>query len=141
VRPALVFPGLAAARGRTVARQGIIVQTSISGERKQFTVTTVDVYISRADGTDSLALHNGLFGSATMVLHALIREFQDGAISGPWHSSYIDTTVNGAIVRSILGGISGLDPLYHPPGDWARLAAFQETIDDDADYTIKAIEF
>ena len=104
-------------------------------------MTTVDVYIRKADGSDSFSLHNGLFGAATTALQALISAFQDGTISGPWHSSYIDTTVKGTIVRSILAGICELDPPYHRPGDWARFAAFQEAIDDDADYTIKAIEF
>lgn len=103
-------------------------------------MTTVDVYISKADGSDSFSLHNGLFGAATTALHALIRAFQDGTISGPWHSSYIDTTVTGTIVRSILAGIRELDPPSHRPGDWARFAAFQQAIDDDADYTIKTIK-
>jgi hypothetical protein len=102
--------------------------------------TTVDVYIRKADGSDSFSLHSGLFGAASTALHTLIRAFEDGAISGPWHSSYIDTTVKGAIVRSILAGISELDPPCHQPGDWARLTAFQQAIDDDGDYTVKAIE-
>ena len=102
-------------------------------------MTTVDVYIGRADGTDSFSLHNGLFGAATIVLHALIKEFQDCTISGPWHSSHIDTTVKGTIVRSILAGVGDLDPPWHRPGDWARFAAFRAAIDDDADYTVKVI--
>lgn len=103
-------------------------------------MTTVDVCIKRADGSESFSLHNGLFGAATTVLHALISKFQDGTISGPWHSSCIDTTVKGTIVRSVLADVSELDPPWHPPGDWARLAAFREAIDDDADYAVKAIE-
>lgn len=103
-------------------------------------MTTVDVYIRRADGSDSFSLHNGLFGGATTTLHALIRQFQDGTITGPWHSSYIDTTVKGTIVRTILGGISELDSPYHQPGEWARFEAFREAIDEEADYTVKAIE-
>jgi hypothetical protein len=71
-------------------------------------VTTVDVYIRRADGSGAFSLHNGLFGAATTVLHALIKEFRDGTISGPWHSSYIDTTVKGTIVRSILADVGEL---------------------------------
>jgi hypothetical protein len=103
-------------------------------------VTTVDVYIRRADGGDLFSLHNGLFVAATTALHALIRKFQDDTITGPWHSSYIDTTIKGTIVRTILDGISKLDPPYHQPGDWARFEAFREAIDDDAEYTVKAIE-
>ncbi len=91
-------------------------------------------------GSRRAGVHNGLFGAATTVLHALIREFQDGTISGLWHSSYIDTTVKGRIVRSVLAGVSELDPPWHRPGDWARFAAFRAAIDDDADYTVKAIE-
>ena len=36
-------------------------------------MTTVDVYIRKADGSDSFSLHNGLFGPATTALHALIK--------------------------------------------------------------------
>jgi len=103
-------------------------------------VTTVDVYIRKTDGSDSFSLHNGLFGPATTALHALIKAFQDGTINGPWHSSYIDTTVKGTLVRSVRADISQLDPPYHQPGGWARFTAFQQAIDDDADYTVKAIE-
>jgi hypothetical protein len=103
-------------------------------------VTTVDVYIRKADGTASFSLHNGLFGPATTALHALIGAFGDGTISGPWHNSYIDATVKGAIVRSVLVGISELDPPYYQAGNQARLDAFREAIDDEADYRIKAIE-
>jgi hypothetical protein len=103
-------------------------------------MTTVDVYIRKADGSDSFSLHNGLFGAATTTLHALIRVFEAGTISGPWHSSYIDTTVKGAVVRSILADIGELDPPYRRRADWARFAAFRQAIDDDADYTVKAIE-
>jgi hypothetical protein len=88
----------------------------------------VDVYIRKAAGSDSFSLHNGLFGSATTVLQTLISAFRDGTISGPWHSSYIDTTVKDTIVRSILVGISELDPPCHQPGDGARFAAFQQTL-------------
>jgi hypothetical protein len=99
-------------------------------------VTTVDVYIRKADGSESFSLHNGLFGPATTALHALVAAFQDGTVSGPWHSSYIDATVKGSVVRSILADIGQLDS----PGEWARFAAFREAVDDEADYTVKAIE-
>jgi hypothetical protein len=55
-------------------------------------------------GSKSFSLHNGLFGAATTALHALISQFQEGTITGPWHGSYIDTTVKGTTVRSILAG-------------------------------------
>lgn len=104
-------------------------------------MTTVDVYVRKADGTDAFSLHNGLFGAVTTVLHALISKYRDGTISGPWHRSHIDTTVKGSTVRSVLDGITKLDPPYHQPGDWARFATFRQAIDDNAAYTIKAIEF
>jgi hypothetical protein len=103
-------------------------------------MTTVDVYIRKADGSSSFSLHNGLFGAATTTLHALISAFEAGTISGPWNSSYIDTTVKGTVLRSILAGITELDASYHQPGDWARFAAFRRSIDDAAAYTVKAIE-
>jgi hypothetical protein len=103
-------------------------------------VATVDVYVRTAGGCDSFSLDNGLYGAAITARHALISKFGDGAISGPWHRSYVDTTVTDTIVRSILAGISELGPLYHRPGDWARFAAFQQAIDDEADYTVKATE-
>jgi hypothetical protein len=102
-------------------------------------VTTVDVYIKRVGGPGSLSLHNGLFGPATSALHALIRAFQDGTLAGPWHSTYIDTTAPGTVVRSVLAGIDDQDPELRED-DRARLASFREEVDDAADYSIKAIE-
>ena len=64
-------------------------------------------------------------GPATDALHALIDAFRTGTLTGPWHSSYIDATVKGVIVRSILAGIDELDPDYQLHGDhtdWARFA-------------------
>ena len=80
-------------------------------------------YIRRIDGRGTLSLHNGLWGPATDALHALIDAFRTGTLTGPWHSSYIDATVKGVIVRSILAGIDELDPDYQLHGDhtdWAR---------------------
>ena len=102
-------------------------------------MTTVDVWIRRADGLDSFSLHNGLFGPATTALHALISLFRNGTISGPWHSSYVDTTIPGSVLRQVLADIADDDPDFRP-GDQSRLAAFLAALDDEADYTIKAIE-
>ena len=102
-------------------------------------MTTVDVWIQRADGPDSLSLHNGLFGPATTALHALISLFRNGTISGPWHSSYIDTTIPGSVIRQVLVGIDDDDPEFRT-GDQPRLAAFLAALEDEAEYTIKAIE-
>jgi hypothetical protein len=102
-------------------------------------VTTVDVWIRRADGPDSLSLHNGLFGPATTTLHALISLFQNGTLTGQWHSSQIDTTIPGSLIRQVLASIAEDDPDFRP-GDQARLAAFLTVLDDEANYTIKAIE-
>jgi hypothetical protein len=132
--------GLWYVRGLKGRRRGFAAQRRACNGNGAAPVTTVDVYISRTDGSDSFSLHNGLFGAAITALHALISRFHDGTISGPWHSSYIDTTVKGTIIRSILAGIGELGPPYHQPGDWARFAAFQEAIDDDADYSVRAIE-
>jgi hypothetical protein len=65
--------------------------------------------------------------------------FRNGTISGPWHSSYIDTTISGYVIRQVLVGIADDDPDFHP-GDQPRLAAFLAALDDEAEYTIKAIE-
>lgn len=63
-----------------------------------------------------------------------------GIISGAWHSSCIDTTVEGTVLPSILAGITSSTRLTHQPGDGVRFAAFRRAIDDDADYTVKAVE-
>ena len=87
-----------------------------------------------------MALHNGMLSAATTALHALIDAFTTDAISGQWHSSYIDTTVPGTIVGSMLADIDELDPTFHRKGDWARFVAFRDAIEDDAEYAVKAIE-
>jgi hypothetical protein len=47
-------------------------------------------------------------------MHALISELQDGTISGPWHSSYIDITAGGGLeLGSRLAG--QLQPIGQQP--------------------------
>lgn len=102
-------------------------------------MTTVDVHIRRVGGPERFSLHNGLWGPATTALHALIHAFQDGTLAGPWHSTYIDTTAPGTVVRSILADVDQLDPEFRGE-DGARFAAFREAIEDHAEYSVKAIE-
>jgi hypothetical protein len=72
-------------------------------------------------------------------MHALIRAFQDGTLAGPWHSTYVETTAPGTVVRSVLASIDDQNPEFRE-GERARFSAFRETVDDEADYAIKAIE-
>lgn len=103
-------------------------------------MTTVDVTIRRIDGPAVLYLHNGMFGPATTALHALIDAYLTGIIQGNWHSTYIDTTLSGATVRSVLAAVDEHDPEFWEESDRARFIAFRDSIDDNADYAIKAIE-
>jgi hypothetical protein len=103
----------------------------------------VDVYINRVGkpkyGPESLSLHNGLFGPATSALHALIGAFQDGTLSGPWHSSHIKATVPGTVVRSVLAAVDEGDREFRD-GDLHRFLAFRKAIEDSAEYAVEAIE-
>jgi hypothetical protein len=107
-------------------------------------MTTVDVYIQKAGarigGPGYLSLHNGLFGPATSALHALIRAYQDGTLTGPWNISYIEATVPGSVVRSVLAAVNPQDPQFREDRDREHFAAFRETIEDAAEYSVKAIE-
>lgn len=109
-------------------------------------MTTVDVYIGRADdpssphGPSSLSLHNGLFGPATSALHALADQFQAGTLTGPWNCAHIETTAPGTVIRAVLAAVDENDRAFRD-ADRDRFLAFRETIDDDAEYLIAAIEF
>ncbi len=103
-------------------------------------MTTVDVYIEKADGQDMLILRNGLFGPATTVFHAVLRACQEGTATGSWGGSHAEVTLQGKTLRPMLEDLEPLKPPYHQPADNARLAAFRHSIDDEADYDITAIE-
>lgn len=49
-----------------------------------------------------------------------------GAISGNWHSTYIDTTVNGVIVQSVLAAVDERDPGFREASDRVKFIAFRE---------------
>jgi len=116
-------------------------------------MTTVDVYIRRVDpgrgadyigGPGYLSLHSYWVGPATEVSHSLVRRFTAGELTGPWHSSYIETTLPGAALRSILADLTQEKteaPQAGPQeGVWDQIVAFRKAIDDDANYAIKAME-
>jgi hypothetical protein len=116
-------------------------------------MTTVDVYIRLADplrgfeyvgGPGYLSLHSYWVGPATEVLHTLVERFAAGELTGPWHSSYIETTVSGSVLRSILAGLTRekteAPQAGHQEGVWQQIVAYREAIDDDGNYAIKAIE-
>ena len=108
-------------------------------------MTTVDVYIQKAAATIGgpgyyLSLHNGLFGPATTALRALIRAYEDGTLTGPWHTSYIEATVPGTVIRSVLAAVDPQDLGSRGDHDRERFAAFCTAIEDGADYSVKAIE-
>ena len=103
-------------------------------------MTTVDVRIQRIDGPESLHLHNGLFGPATTALHALIDAYRAGAIVGKWHSTYIETTVSGTIVSSVLASVDENDREFRQETDRSQFIAFRDFVDENVRYAIHAIE-
>jgi hypothetical protein len=108
--------------------------------QKETNVTTVDVYIEKTGSRDILVLRNGLTGPATTVFHAVIDACQDGTATGQWGGSHAEATISGRNLRPILAKIGTLEPPFHQPADNDRLAAFRQSITDDADYDITAIE-
>lgn len=103
-------------------------------------MTTVDVYIQGRDRTESCSLHNGLFGPATTVLHAVLDACRAGHASGEWSNSHAEAVMRGAVLRPMLVGLDDLKPPYHYDRDKARLAAFRQAIADDGVYAVTAME-
>jgi hypothetical protein len=104
---------------------------------------TVDVYVFiREIGNDSsLVLHSGQSGPATSVFPTLLEVLMDGSASGEWSGDHANIKVNGRVLRSMLANIRDLDT-----ADWQEVqgidfAAFRETITDDAEYVVKAIQY
>ena len=116
-------------------------------------MTTVEVDIRLVDprrgadyvgGPGYLSLHSYWVGPATEVLHSLVARFTAGELTGPWHSSYIETTVPGTVLRSILADLTQENTeapqAGHQQGTWNQIVAYRDSIDDDASYAIEAIE-
>jgi hypothetical protein len=104
-------------------------------------MTTVDVDIQRLGGRERISLHNGLFGPATTVQSAALAAYYAGTVPGEWDDGGITVTVTGGDLRTILAKVGTLVGPYHAPEDNDRLQRFRGAIDDDASYTIHAIEF
>jgi hypothetical protein len=109
-------------------------------KKREPTVTTVDVRITRVGRNDRLDLHNGMWGPATTVLHSFYQGCVDGTITGSWSPAHVDAVTNGVIVRAALIQIDDFDKTYHRDGDEERLAEFVNRIQDEAEYEIHALE-
>ena len=103
-------------------------------------MTSVDVYITGKNREESTCLHNGLFGPATTVLHAVLDACRDGLASGEWSSSHAEVLLPGSVLRPMLAGLEPLTRPWHQDEDNARLAAFRAAISDDTLYAVTAIE-
>ncbi len=103
-------------------------------------MTTVDVYMRRAGSRESFSLHNALFGPATTVFHAVVDACQNGLAEGEWSASHAKVKVSGSVLRSLLADVGELNRTFHREGDDARFTAFRDAIEDDAVYTVEAIE-
>jgi hypothetical protein len=103
-------------------------------------MTTVDVYIEKTGTRDMLVLRNGLFGPATTVFHAVIRACQDGTATGQWGGSHAEVMLTGKALRPMLDGLPPLESPWHWPADNDKLHVFRESIVDDAEYDVTAIE-
>lgn len=104
-------------------------------------MTTVDVDVRRLGGSESISLHNGLFGPATTLFHAAIEACKNGSATGEWGGSHARVTVSGRALRAMMADVERLEPPYHDAGDDQGLADFRRSIDDHAEYVIDALEF
>ncbi len=103
-------------------------------------MTTVDVYIDGEGG--NLSLHNGLFGRATTVYHAAYEASRAGKAVGGWNSSGgLDVTMAGRELRTILAKIKELPRHHQRPEDDEKVQRFCESIQDDATYAVRGIEY
>ena len=103
-------------------------------------MTTVDVYID--GGGDTLSLHNGLFGPATTVYHAAYEASRAGKAVGGWNSSGgLEVTMAGRELRTILARIKDLPRHHQRPEDDEMVQRFCASIQDDATYAVRGIEF
>jgi hypothetical protein len=103
-------------------------------------MTTIDMRINRVSSNDRLYLHNGMWGPATAVFHALYHGCIDGTITGSWSGAHVDAVTSGAIVRAALGHIEGRERPYRQDGNEERLAAFIGRLQDEAHYEVHALE-
>ncbi|NJC69242.1 hypothetical protein HC031_05845 [Planosporangium thailandense] len=99
-------------------------------------MTTVDVYVSRADESQ-FSLHSGLFGPATTVFHRLVDLIHRGEVKGTYDVACASGEVPGAMLRQLLEGV-GADAGSGEPVDEKTLTAM---ILDDYVYNVEAIEF
>jgi hypothetical protein len=104
---------------------------------------TVDVYVFlRKVGNDSsFVIHGGQFGPAATVFHTLLGALIDGTASGEWSGGHAHMRVNGRVLRSMLADIHDFDTADSQHGQKVEVAAIRESIMDDAEYVVKAIQY
>jgi hypothetical protein len=106
-------------------------------------MATVDVYVfMHKVGNDiSFVLHSGQVGPAAAVFHALLGALIDGSASGEWSHGHAHMRVNGSVLRSILADIQVFYTIDWQEAQVIDTAAFRESITDDAEYVVKAIQY
>jgi hypothetical protein len=106
-------------------------------------MASVDVYVfMRKVGNDnSFVLHSGQFGPASAVFHALPGALMDGSASGEWSGDHARMRVNGRVLRSMLADIRDLDTADWQGGNKIDATAVRNSITDDAEYVVKAIQY
>jgi hypothetical protein len=103
----------------------------------------VDVYVfmRKVGNGISFVLHSGQVGPAATVFHALLGALIYCSAIGEWSDGHAHMRVNGSVLRSILGDIHVFYKADWQEAQVINTAAFRESIMDDAEYVVKAIQY
>lgn len=100
-------------------------------------MTTLDVGVSGPNG--SIDLSNGLLGSASNVFFGASKALENGRATGMAGASGCAVTMKGAVLLELLPAEPG-NLHQSQSSDATTIIEFYETIDPEADYTVRALE-
>ena len=84
---------------------------------------------------------NGLFGPATPVFHAAQDAAENGLARGTSEGWRADVIMSGAVLGTILAQVTSFDGGYPSAADSREFATFRDSVRDDAEYEVSALEY
>jgi hypothetical protein len=104
-------------------------------------VTAVDLYFGMTDSPDAVVLRAVATPPGPTVFSVVLEWLHDGKAAGLWSPGYVDVSIAGQPLHSMLDWIKSTDPDASLDEQERRLETFRRELTDDSRCWMKAIAY